>query len=77
MSYTRALLLYFITLFSVAGNVFIRYLQMKEVFSKHNTADPSHRRLNIACLVVGFLSALGFSMVANFQVSLPHPSPAD
>ncbi|XP_071104367.1 DNA damage-regulated autophagy modulator protein 1-like isoform X2 [Haliotis cracherodii] len=57
----------------LAGNVFIRYLQMKEVFSKHNTADPSHRRLNIACLVVGFLSALGFSMVANFQTQVMRP----
>ncbi|XP_067655278.1 DNA damage-regulated autophagy modulator protein 1-like isoform X2 [Haliotis asinina] len=57
----------------LAGNVFIRYLQMKEVFCKHNNTDRSHRRLNIACLVVGFLSALGFSMVANFQTQVMRP----
>ena len=56
----------------MGANVYVRFLQQSELFKVHGHPvrgdDPKNRRLCIASLVVGWLSALGLSMVANFQV---------
>ena len=51
--------------------MYVRFLQQSELFKEHGhpvRGDPKDRRLCMAALVVGWLSALGLSMVANFQV---------
>ncbi|XP_041366467.1 DNA damage-regulated autophagy modulator protein 2-like isoform X2 [Gigantopelta aegis] len=52
--------------FMLAANVMIRYLQIKEIY-KVTSVSNKEARINMASLVVGCLSALGLSMVANFQ----------
>lgn len=50
-------------------NVWVRYLFVKEIFLKKKVQDViKWQRVNIAGIILGFLSALGISMVANFQV---------
>lgn len=56
--------------FLLGANVFVRFLQQSEQFKPRGRtlrATGKDRRLCIASLVVGWLSALGLSMVANFQ----------
>ncbi|KAK7098318.1 hypothetical protein V1264_002644 [Littorina saxatilis] len=57
--------------FLLAANVYVRYLQQTEMFKEHVhpfvDCCAKDRRLMIASLVIGWLSALGLSMVANFQ----------
>uniref|UniRef100_K1RZF9 DNA damage-regulated autophagy modulator protein 2 n=1 Tax=Magallana gigas TaxID=29159 RepID=K1RZF9_MAGGI len=49
-------------------NVWVRYLFVKEIFLKKKVQDViKWQRVNIAGIILGFLSALGISMVANFQ----------
>lgn len=56
-------------LLSVGMNVWVRYLFVKEIFLKKKVQDViKWQRVNIAGIILGFLSALGISMVANFQV---------
>lgn len=50
-------------------NVWVRYLFVKEIFQKRKVKDVTYwQKVNIAGIILGFLSALGISMVANFQV---------
>ncbi|XP_055997251.1 DNA damage-regulated autophagy modulator protein 2-like isoform X3 [Ostrea edulis] len=49
-------------------NVWVRYLFVKEIFQKRKVKDVTYwQKVNIAGIILGFLSALGISMVANFQ----------
>ncbi|XP_062576376.1 DNA damage-regulated autophagy modulator protein 2-like isoform X3 [Saccostrea cucullata] len=49
-------------------NVWVRYLFVKEIFLKRKVQDAARwQKVNIAGIILGFLSALGISMVANFQ----------
>lgn len=49
-------------------NVWVRYLFVKEIFLKGKVQDViKWQKVNIAGIILGFLSALGISMVANFQ----------
>ncbi|ESO97673.1 hypothetical protein LOTGIDRAFT_228276 [Lottia gigantea] len=50
----------------LAFNVYIRYLTMRAMLTATRRLT-SDRKWNIATLIMGFLSALGLSMVANFQ----------
>ncbi|XP_050408256.2 DNA damage-regulated autophagy modulator protein 1 isoform X2 [Patella vulgata] len=50
----------------LAFNVYIRYLTMKAMLIAAKR-PPCDRKYNVATLIMGFLSALGLSMVANFQ----------
>ncbi|CAG5120866.1 unnamed protein product [Candidula unifasciata] len=50
-----------------AANMYIKYLQVKAVILTTTSDRPRDRRLNIASLVVGFTSAVGMTVVANFQ----------
>lgn len=57
-------------------NVLVRYLFLKEIF-KHKKMENVHQwqNGNMAGVVIGVLSALGMSMVANFQTEVqraPH-----
>ncbi|KAL8597608.1 hypothetical protein ACOMHN_001539 [Nucella lapillus] len=56
--------------FLLGANVFVRFLQQSEQFKprgRPTRATAKDQRLCMASLVVGWLSALGLSMVANFQ----------
>ncbi|KAK3103046.1 hypothetical protein FSP39_016024 [Pinctada imbricata] len=57
-------------------NVWIRYLYLKEIFQlKKVPSSIRWQRINIAGITLGILSALGISMVANFQtvvLRIPH-----
>lgn len=64
--------------FLLAANIYVRFLQQKEIYkighpTRGSARDRDHlcstrdRRIVVASLVVGWLSALGLSMVANFQ----------
>ena len=53
---------------SAAVIIYLRYRLVKEL---NRGADVLISRMNLVGLGLGFLSALGMSMVANFQVSLP------
>lgn len=50
----------------LAANIYIRYLQMSKVLDLLN-ATRSHRAVNKVSLVLGWISAFGLTMVANFQ----------
>ncbi|XP_055997242.1 DNA damage-regulated autophagy modulator protein 2-like [Ostrea edulis] len=53
---------------SVGINVWVRYLFVKEIFQKRKVKDVTYwQKVDIAGIILGFLSALGISMVANFQ----------
>ena len=50
-------------------NVWVRYLFVKEILLKGTISEATKwQKVNIAGIILGFLSALGISMVANFQV---------
>lgn len=60
--------------FLLAANVYVRFLHQRELFKDkvQRVGDPKDgdlkdRRLCLASLVTGWLSAFGLSMVANFQ----------
>ncbi|GFO20957.1 DNA damage-regulated autophagy modulator protein 2 [Plakobranchus ocellatus] len=52
--------------FLLGANIYIRYLQMAEVLGLLN-ASSGVRRANRVSLILGWLSAFGLTMVANFQ----------
>ncbi|XP_076471532.1 DNA damage-regulated autophagy modulator protein 2-like isoform X2 [Babylonia areolata] len=54
--------------FLLGANMYVRFLQQKEQF-KRSARHACDRRLCIAALVVGWLSAAGLSILANFQTS--------
>ena len=56
--------------FSVGMNVVVRYWFLKEVFRQKKFADDviPWQKCNIVGAIIGIISALGISMVANFQV---------
>lgn len=59
---------FFFFFFSPVGSTaYVRYIQVKADYPHMST---KMRGCNVASLVLGMLSALGLSMVANFQVSL-------
>lgn len=58
--------------FPVGSTAYVRYIQVKADYPHMST---KMRGCNVASLVLGMLSALGLSMVANFQVSLDVASP--
>lgn len=51
-------------------NVIVRYWYLKEVFRQKKFSDDVvwWQKFNIAGALIGIVSALGISMVANFQV---------
>lgn len=53
-------------------NVIVRYWYLKEVFRQKKFADDVvwWQKFNIAGALIGIVSALGISMVANFQVTV-------
>lgn len=62
--------------FMLVMNVLVRYMFLKEIF-KHKKMENVQKwqNANIAGVVIGALSALGMSMVANFQTEVqrgPH-----
>ena len=58
-----------IYLIPVGMNVWVRYLFVKEILLKGTISEATKwQKVNIAGIILGFLSALGISMVANFQV---------
>ncbi|KAK7469498.1 hypothetical protein BaRGS_00036477 [Batillaria attramentaria] len=62
--------------FLLAANIYVRFLQQRELFRTpgHPAKDSARdHRVCIASLVVGWLSALGLSMVANFQTVVMRP----
>lgn len=52
---------------TVAANVYIRYKQMTEVLNLLS-ANKGDKRVNKVSLGIGFISAFGLTVVANFQV---------
>nr|XP_022291897.1 transmembrane protein 150B-A-like isoform X1 [Crassostrea virginica] len=49
-------------------NVWVRYLFVKEILLKGTISEATKwQKVNIGGIILGFLSALGISMVANFQ----------
>ncbi|XP_025085324.1 DNA damage-regulated autophagy modulator protein 1-like [Pomacea canaliculata] len=68
---------------SLSGaNIYVRFLQQMEIFKTsrfHHSSSSRNfnrrgRRLCIASLIVGWLSAFGLSMVANFQTNEMRPA---
>ncbi|XP_076450479.1 DNA damage-regulated autophagy modulator protein 1-like [Babylonia areolata] len=57
--------------FLMGANVYVRFLQQREQYRAHG--NRKDRRLAIASLVCGWLSAFGLSMVANFQTIVMRP----
>ena len=55
---------------TVGMNVVVRYWFLKEVFRQKKFTEDVVRwqKINIAGAIIGIMSALGISMVANFQV---------
>ncbi|PVD33699.1 hypothetical protein C0Q70_04959 [Pomacea canaliculata] len=64
------------------ANIYVRFLQQMEIFKTsrfHHSSSSRNfnrrgRRLCIASLIVGWLSAFGLSMVANFQTNEMRPA---
>ncbi|KAL8592061.1 hypothetical protein ACOMHN_032531 [Nucella lapillus] len=62
--------------FLMGANVYVRFLQQRELYKSHGhpaRGDPKDRQLAIAALICGCLSALGLSIVANFQTVVMRP----